>query len=125
MDICCPVCNVSFHIDQPYQYHAGFGNQGFLYCDSCPNLVVFGSYDPEYVKIIQSKHPWTLNEAEKERVESRLRHCSCGGRFRFTAAPRCPLCNAPIPSILRDFIHYVETGRRFDSEKESIWTSPA
>jgi hypothetical protein len=65
-----------------------------------------------------------LDEEMLRLVEESLRPCLCGGHFRFGAAPRCPLCNAPIRQILRDSIHYVETGRRFDGDKEQIWLSP-
>lgn len=111
-----------FHIAQKYQYHAGFSNQGFLYCDSCPNLVVFSSYDQRYTKIVGSRHPWTLGDADLRSVEGQLKPCTCGGRFRFQAPPRCPLCNAPIREILEDSLHYVETGKRFGSDTEEVWT---
>jgi len=121
VDITCPKCDRAFHIDQKYPYHAGFGNEGFLYCEECPNLVVFGSYDPRYTTIVGKVHPWMLSDAEKEKVQEQLKACPCGGHFRFTAKPRCPLCNQVVPSILPDYIHYIETGKRLDGDKESIW----
>jgi hypothetical protein len=124
MDIDCPKCHRTFHTNQEYAYHAGFGNVGFLYCDSCPNLVVFGSFDPDYRKIVGRKvHPWVLGPFKRWRVERRLKPCSCGGHFRFGAKPRCPLCNQAIPSILPDAIHFIETGKRFDGDTEAIWKS--
>ena len=123
MDINCPKCHRTFSLGQKYAYHAGFSNVGFLYCEACPNLVVFSSFDPRYTKIVGQVHPWTLNLLKKRKIERELRPCSCGGRFRFAAKPRCPLCNKPIPTILPDPIHFIETGRSFDGEKELIWKS--
>jgi hypothetical protein len=62
-----------------------------------------------------------LPEADLRVVESHVKPCPCGGYFRFGASPRCPLCNASIREILRDSMHYVETGRRFDGDKENVW----
>jgi hypothetical protein len=123
MDISCPKCHRTFSVDQKYPYHAGFSNVGFLYCEACPNLVVFSSFDRRYAKIVDQVHPWVLNFIEKRKVERELMPCSCGGRFRFRAKPRCPLCNKSIPAILPDSIHYIETGKRFDGEKDQIWKS--
>ena len=121
MEINCPNCHRTFHVDQKYANHAGFGNQGFLYCDPCPNLVVFSSFDPRYTNKVGEVHPWMLMGSKKREVEDQLKACPCGGRFRFAATPRCPLCNEPIPSILPDSIHFIETGRCIDGEKEAIW----
>ncbi len=120
MDIRCPECHRTFTVAQKYPYHAGFGNVGFLYCEACPNLVVFSSFDRRYTTMVGEVHPWMLNSFKKRRVERELKRCPCGGRFRFAAKPRCPLCNKPIPSILRDSIHFIETGKRFDAEEEQI-----
>lgn len=121
MDIKCPECRRTFEVSQKYPYHAGFGNQGFLYCERCPNLVVFNSFDRRYTAIVGQVHPWGLDFVKKSMVEGQLKACACGGNFRLSAKPRCPLCNAEIPGILPDGIHYIEIGRRFDGDKESIW----
>lgn len=121
MDIKCPKCHQTFQVNQKYAYHAGFSNVGFLYCDACPNLVVLSSFNPRYAEIVGKVHPWMLNFYKKWRVERQLKTCTCGGHFRFSAPPRCPLCKESIPSILPDSIHFIETGKCFDGEKESIW----
>jgi hypothetical protein len=124
MEIECPKCHRTFHIGQKHRYHAGFGDVGFLYCDRCPNLVVFSAFDPVYEDIVGSVNPWMLNFFQKWKVERQLERCSCGGRFRFGAEPRCPLCNVEIPSILSDSIHYIETGKCFDGARDRIWKAP-
>ena len=45
MDLACPHCRETTVLEQPYPYHAGFGNQGYLYCDACPAVVIFSSFD--------------------------------------------------------------------------------
>ena len=124
MDINCPKCHQVFSIPQKQPYHAGFGEVGAYYCDSCPNLVVFSSYDPQYQAIVGKRvHPWTLDAGKARKVERRLMRCPCGGHFRYVAEPRCPLCNETIRSILPASIYFIETGKVFDSRKESIWKS--
>jgi len=123
MDINCPECHNTFSVPRKYAYHAGFGNVGFLYCEACPNLVVFSSFDPRYTRIAGEVHPWMLNFIKKWKVEGALMPCPCGGRFRFAAKPRCPLCNEPVPAILPDAIHFIETGERFDGDTHPIWKS--
>jgi hypothetical protein len=119
----CPHCGEITTLKQEYPYHAGFSNRGFLYCDSCPAILKFGAYNPRYVAIVGDKHPWTLNDTEKHRVENALKPCptSRDGRFRFGAAPRCPKCNSPIPHILKDELHFVEIGTVIDADNEDIW----
>ncbi len=123
MEVTCPNCNEVTSLMQGYQYHAGFSNRGFLYCDACPTILKFGVYNPGYVAIVGNKHPWTLDRNEKRQVESALRHCGCadGGRFRFGALPRCPQCNAQLTDLLSDDIHFVEIGAVIDGDKEDVW----
>ncbi len=78
-------------------------------------------FDPKYVEIVGGVHPWMLGPTQKEKVVSRLEACLCDGSFQFAAKPRCPLCNAEIPSISPDPMHFIETGKRFEGEKDSVW----
>ncbi|MEQ1527561.1 MAG: hypothetical protein ABL911_12560 [Gallionella sp.] len=122
MKINCPACGQITTIAQEYQYHAGFGNQGFLYCDSCPTIIEFGSYNSKYTSIVNGKHTWSLDSEEMQCVEAGLKPCPCGGHFRFNALPRCPACNEPLPNLLQDKFHFVEVGRVVDADKEDAWT---
>ena len=117
----CRFCNYSINIAYPKTIHAGFSNMGFMYCSKCPNLLTWGSYNREYMNIIQGKHPWDLNENEKNKVEDAIIKCECGGSFKFSAAPRCPNCNNEIPEILSDKIHYIVLKKEIDGDKENIW----
>lgn len=121
MEIKCSACGQVTSIAQEYQYHAGFGNQGFLYCDTCPAILEFDSYNPKYRAVVGDKHPWSLNSEEKKRVEGALKPCDGGGRFRFGALPRCPACNEPLPDLLKSDIHFVEIGKVIDADTEDVW----
>lgn len=121
MILFCPNCKSRFEIDQPYPYHAGFSNVGFLYCECCPAMVTFHTYDKHYTGIVGDKHPWDLNEVERRKIEESLKPCPNGGRFRFNAYPRCPVCNEPMPDLLQDRMHFIQTGEVFDSASIGIW----
>jgi len=125
MDLNCPHCHKVIHLKQKYPYHAGFSNQGFIYCDSCPNIFEFHSYNQSYISVLGKHiHPWSLSSSEKKKVEDNLKPCPCGGYFRFNAYPRCPHCNNNIQSLLPDKIHFIEFGKVIDADKdESVWLS--
>ena len=122
MEISCPGCGRTIILKQPYQYHAGFSDRGFLYCDSCSGLVTFSTYNPFYVRLVGEKHPWSLNQDEKQKVEDHLQPC-CGGagHYRFDAPPRCPYCNCSLSELLIDKMHYIEIGDVVDADKQDIW----
>ena len=63
------------------QYHAGFSDQGFLYCGKDGTVLTWSSYDRHYTAVAMDKHPWMLDDDERDRVEKRLRRCPCGGTF--------------------------------------------
>jgi len=122
MEISCPHCSKVIRLRQKNPYHAGFSNQGFMYCDSCSATLEFGSYNQEYVKIVGDKHPWMLSTEEKAKVEDHLRPCACGGRFRFDALPRCPFCDCELAAVLPDKMHFIEIGTVVNADKDSsVW----
>ena len=122
MEIVCPECKEVSRLPQERPYHAGFSNQGFLYCDACPALLKFSSYNKIYTSLVHDRHPWMLSDAEMKNVESHLRACQCGGHFRFAALPRCSFCMAELPSVLPGIFHYIEMGVVLDADEDSsIW----
>ena len=121
MKIKCSSCGQTTTVPQDYQFHAGFSNRGFLYCDSYPAILEFDTYNPKYTAIVGDKHPWSLNAEEKRRAEGNLKLYGEGGRFRFGALPRCPACNEPLTDLLKDKFHYVEIGKVIDGDKEDVW----
>lgn len=120
----CPSCKKAIILDQPYQYHAGFSNIAFLYCDSCSSTLVFDAYDSRFRFLSGRRFPWDLDPHAMKLVEDQLKPCCCGGRYRFGAMPRCPFCNQILQDILKDSIHYVKIGRVVDGDKEDIWQRP-
>lgn len=121
MEIKCSACGKITSIAQEYPYHAGFSSRVFLYCDSCPAILEFSTYDPKFKAVVGDKDPWALNSEEKKRLEDALKPCGKGGRFRFGALPRCPECNEPLPDLLQDDIHFIEIGKVIDADKEDAW----
>ncbi len=121
MDILCPSCRRVIHLEQEYPYHAGFSNQGFLYCDKDSTILLFDSYNKCFEAIVGSVHPWSLNPGQKREVEAHLKPCPCGGRFSFSNEPRCPFCGGSIQSALPSKLHYVILGSVVDGDKEDVW----
>ena len=92
----CPSCNHANEFDQPYAYHAGFGNQGFLYNDAGTLTLVWSSFDAAYETIVGQRHPWTLGPKLRAILEASLVPAPTGGSWRFANPPRCVSCGAPI-----------------------------
>lgn len=83
----CDKCRQTFD----YQIiHNGFGDTAYAYCDSCGMTTFVGGWDDTRrpadapLKIHGPIHPET---------EAWLQRCTCGGRFRHNAEPRCPHCH--------------------------------
>ena len=96
MNVTCKACGRGNAFDQPYAYHAGFGNRGFLYDDSGTSTLIWSSFDPAYVELVGSTHPWMLTETQRSTLEQALAPAPKGGRWRFSHPPRCTHCGAPI-----------------------------
>ena len=83
-------------------YHLGFSNLEAIYCDSCPNVLLLrlpGFYSDngiEMPSLQAGDEGWGFYDRHLfpyyEKAESHFPSCSCGGCFRFMAAPRCPVC---------------------------------
>lgn len=122
MEVTCPHCNKVIELKQKHFYHAGFSNCWFLYCNKCSNTLKFGIYNPTYQLIVGQKHPWTLTNKEKVKLEKYLAPCQCGGHFRFSAPPLCPFCKESLKSLLPDNIHFIEIGEVIDADRnEHVW----
>ena len=122
MILICPNCQEEIRLRQKHFYHSGFSNLGFLYCDKGSSTLKFGSYNPNYQRIVGHKHPWTLTVEEKAKLENLLAPCKCGGRFRFSAPPLCPFCQASLASLLPDSIYFIEIGETIDADQDnSVW----
>src|ERR1041384_1349194 len=78
------------HCRRAFSYrliHNGFNDSAFAYCDRCGCLAILSHW---------SKWPKAIIPGIggiKPEIEMYLAPCSCGGRFRADAAPRCPHCH--------------------------------
>jgi hypothetical protein len=102
----CSNCAKTFTYDE---FHAGFGDQGYLYCDSDETIVTWDSLSPDYIAIVGEVHPWMLDRNGKRSVEAAIVDCPYGGRFAYSALPRCPFCEAELPDLTPDPIYYAVT----------------
>jgi hypothetical protein len=65
----CAACAHANIFNQPYPYHAGFSDQGFLYDDAGHLTLVWSCYDPAFKALLGSTCPWSL-EPTAGRCES-------------------------------------------------------
>ena len=88
----CPSCGMQlFRVG-----HSPFDDEWRVFCDSCPISVEVSFYDPVALQLQRDVPPDKDKSAFFDRLESLLRLCDCGGRFRFGAARRCFGCNAEV-----------------------------
>lgn len=68
--------------------HNGFNESAFAYCDRCGTTALFDGWS----KAIPVGADLKVHGPIGADVESLVRPCSCGGRFRGAASPRCTRC---------------------------------
>ena len=102
----CGACKHTNVFNQPYPYHAGFGDQGFLYNDKGNLTLVWSAYDHSYEKIVGKQNSWMLKEEDKRKLEDALLPAPHGGSWRFSNPPRCTECGNPIGSSIESNIYY-------------------
>ena len=107
MVVTCKACGVSTAFQQPHAYHAGFGDQGFLYNDAGTLTLVWSSFDPAFEAIVGQRHPWTLTPELQAVFEGRLAPAPVGGRWRFSNPARCPHCRAELSGPMTQTIYYL------------------
>jgi len=105
--ITCRKCGHMNIFEQPYAYHAGFGNQGFLYSDEGNLTLVWGSYDPDWQKIVGRAHAWATTEEKRKAFEDWLQPAPKGGKWSFKNPGRCLECHAEIIDPIEKNIYYV------------------
>ena len=106
--IACPQCGGTNSFDQPYRYHAGFSDQGFLYNDAGNLTLVWSWYDPAYKAIVGEGNPPDRLTTDQQRLfEAQLLPAPIGGAFRFKNPARCVHCGHPISAPMPDEIYYV------------------
>jgi hypothetical protein len=103
----CTSCGHENNFDQPYPYHAGFANEGFLYNDEGNRTLVWSSFDPAYMAIVGKNHPWMLTGEQHSLFESALRQAPSGGSWKFMNPARCTKCTNIISDPITRTIHYL------------------
>jgi len=103
--ITCASCGHENGFAQPYPFHAGFSNQGFLYNDDGNLTLVWSSFDPAYEALVGKKHPWSLTSDEQAILEGALLPAPSGGRWRFINPARCVACGSPISGPITKTIY--------------------
>ena len=105
--IACKKCGHQNPFSQPYPFHAGFANQGFLYNDAGNLTLVWSSFDEAYEDIVGNKHPWALNEEDRSKLEEMLMLAPSGGHWSFSNPARCLQCGNPIKEPMEKDISYL------------------
>jgi hypothetical protein len=103
----CKHCGKDNVFDQPYVYHAGFSDQGFLYNDAGTSTLVWSMFDPVFEELFPGETPWTLVKSNRLRFEKMLKLSPSGGRWRFCNPARCNTCAKPISKPMLKAIHYL------------------
>jgi hypothetical protein len=79
------------HCQQQFEYwlfHCGFADFVYAYCDSCGMTATLSMRDKRMPNL-----PNCMGQQEMcAEMEAYVQPCTCGGRFRRGAAPRCPHC---------------------------------
>jgi hypothetical protein len=114
----CGSCRRAFDYQQ---FHAGFGDQGFMYGAAEGTVLTWSAFDPAYRGLVDAL-PWMLTEDQKRRVESEIKPGFSDEPFGFDNVPRCPHCHQPVDNLLdQSRAYFVITADRIDGEQTNIW----
>jgi hypothetical protein len=103
----CKRCGKDNLFDQPYLYHAGFADQGFLYNDAGTLTLVWNVTDPLFGELFPGQTSWALNLLNRLRFEGMLMPAPTGGRWRFRNPARCMHCAKPILKPMLKSVQYL------------------
>jgi hypothetical protein len=103
----CKHCGNKNAFDQPYPYHAGFADQGFLYNDAGNLTLVWSVLDPVLEEIFPGQTLWTSRWLNRWRFEKILLPAPSGGYWRFRNPARCMQCAKAIANPMLRSNHYL------------------
>lgn len=106
-DIQCDSCGEKNTFSQPYPYHAGFSENGFLYNEAGDLTLVWSTYDPIYERLVGAKHPWSLSIKEQGTFEKSLPLSPKGDRWLFTNVAKCKKCKSKLSGSIIENIYYL------------------
>src|SRR6185312_17076438 len=85
------------HCSRTFSYmllHNGFNDSAYAYCDTCGSTAALSVWSSMPAGVAVRFHQRISSD-----VESHLRPCACGGRFRADASPRCPHCRGVLSPV--------------------------
>jgi len=107
LTINCGSCGHKNDFEQPYPFHAGFGDQGFLYNDAGNLTLVWSAFDPAYEATVGQGNAWALTAEQQSLLETALLYAASGGRWRFANPARCRSCASAISGPITETIYYL------------------
>jgi len=110
----CGSCGHENVFNQPYKYHAGFGNQGFLYNEAGNCTLTWSSFDPDYEAIVGANHPWALDQMSQKKIEDSLKLSPYGDHWGFKNPARCLECKKPISQPIDEDIYFLKYDNSVD-----------
>lgn len=111
-------CGKENFFEQPYAYHAGFGERGFLYDETGTLTLTWSAYDPAFEEMFPQRQPYALTEEERSQFEEKLVPAPSGSRWLFCNPARCVHCGEPICSPMMQHIYYVVYPGSIDSDQD-------
>jgi hypothetical protein len=120
----CKKCGNPNEFNQPYPYHAGFSDMGFLYNESGNSTLTWSMYDPYFIRLFPQMAAWDLSPLQKERFETILPPSPKGDRWSFTASARCLKCKSSISDPMGStiyFLLYPDSINTSGPGKDGLW----
>jgi len=117
-DIRCSNCSKLIKVKI---FSAGFMDVIAFSCDRDSTVLTISTYDKTLNSLL-GKYPnsaWT--DKQFRTVEEKLMICSCGGKFKHDAKPKCPNCGAVLPFEKPNSSEFVVVGRWVDGERQDPW----
>jgi hypothetical protein len=111
----CTSCGGAFSYEL---VHNGFNDSAFAYCDACGCEASLSCW----CETIPSGARLKVHGPVNPEAEALLRPCSCGGKFRASASPRCPHCKAPLdPAKASEYIEANAPGTKLGWQWQRSW----
>ena len=109
LDLACTACGQANHFEQPYPYHAGFGDTIFVYNEAGNCTLVWGTYDETYLNLLGAGNPWSPPASVRHDLEAQLPLSPRGDQWSFKSSARCQHCGAAISApMATGNIYYLE-----------------
>ncbi len=103
----CATCGYKNVFSQPYPYHAGFSDAGFLYNEQGNATLIWCLYDPYFEKHFKMAL-WPVRDfATAKKMEDALPLSPRGDRWSFSAPARCATCHSPIAPPMTEGVNYL------------------